>query len=68
MTITALRAGPGLGATAIAIVCSPLPLAGTPVTHPGTSLVVQVHGEFVETVSVTCPPAAGNDDVPALIE
>src|SRR6187402_1666183 len=39
MMMTTVRAGPGFGSTVNAIVCVPIPLAGMPVTHVGTSIV-----------------------------
>jgi hypothetical protein len=48
MMIAALRSGPGFGSTLNAMVCGPVPLAGTPVTQLGTSLVFHVQTELVE--------------------
>ena len=60
MMMAALRSGPWFGSTVKAIACVPVPLGGMPVTQAGTSLVFHVQIEFVEIVTVPCPPAAGN--------
>jgi len=59
--LAAVRSGPEFGSTVNAIVCVPVPLAGMPVTHAGTSLVVHVQTDPVETVTTLCPPAVAND-------
>ena len=52
MTMLALRgAVSGLAATVKLIVCGPAPLAGTPVIHAGTPLLVQSHPAAVLTAN-----------------
>jgi hypothetical protein len=58
--MVALRSGPWFGATVKTITWVPVPLGGMAVTQAGTSLVFHVQIEFVEIVTVPCPPAAGN--------
>jgi hypothetical protein len=58
--MAALRSGPWFGSTVKAITWVPVPLGSMPVTQAGTSLVFHVQIEFVEIVTVPCPPAAGN--------
>lgn len=50
--------GFGLAATVKLIVCGPLPLAGTPVIHDGTPLVVQLQPAAVLTATELDPPLA----------
>ena len=53
----ALRgAGSGLAATLKLMVVVPVPLAGTPVTHEGTPLLVQEHAAAVLTSNELEPP------------
>ena len=61
MMMTTVRAGPGFDSTVNTIVCVPIPLGGTPVTHAGTSLVFHVQPDAVEIVTEPCPPAVAND-------
>ena len=59
MTMSALRAAPSeLAATVKLIVCVPVPLAGTPVIHAGTPLLVQPQPAVVVTANELAPPAA----------
>ena len=58
MTMLALRAGPVLAATVKLIVVVPVPLAGTPVIHAGTPLLVQPHAAVVLTSNALEPPDA----------
>lgn len=59
MTMLALRgAGLGFAATVKLIVCGPVPLAGTPVIHAGTPLLVQPQPAAVFTANELEPPAA----------
>ena len=51
--------GSGLAATVKLIVVVPVPLAGTPVIHAGTPLVVQLHVAAVFTSNALDPPEAG---------
>jgi hypothetical protein len=55
----ALRATPGLAATLKLIVCGPDPLAGTPVIHTGTPLLVQPQPAAVFTANELALPLAG---------
>ena len=50
--------GSGLPATVKLIVVVPMPLAGTPVIHAGTPLLVQPHAAAVFTSNALDPPAA----------
>ena len=59
MTMSALRAPPVLAATVKLIVCGPVPLAGTPVIHAGTPLLVQLQLAVVVRSNELEPPAAG---------
>ena len=68
MMMMAVRSGPGFGSTVNGIACAPVPLAGMPVTHAGTSLVVHVQTDPVETVTALCPPAEANDWLAGAIE
>jgi hypothetical protein len=52
----ALRATPVLAATTKLIVCGPDPLAGTPVIHSGTPLLVQSQPAEVFTANELAPP------------
>ena len=56
--IFAFRAGPVLAATVKLIVLGPVPLAGMPVIHEGTPLLVQKHPAHVDTTNELAPPAA----------
>ena len=58
MTMFALRVAPLLAATVKLIVCGPVPLAGTPVIHAGTPLLVQPQPAAVFTANELAPPAA----------
>ena len=60
MMMLALRElGSGLAATVKLIVVVPVPLAGTPVIHAGTPLLVQPHAAAVFTSNALDPPDAG---------
>src|SRR5688500_20191956 len=60
MVILALRDdGSGLAATVKLIVVVPVPLAGIPVIHAGTPLLVQLQPAVVLTSNELEPPAAG---------
>ena len=60
MVMLALRElGSGLAATVKLIVVVPVPLAGTPVIHAGTPLLVQPHAAAVFTSNALDPPDAG---------
>ena len=50
--------GSGLAATVKLIVVVPVPLAGTPVIHAGTPLLVQAHAAVVLTSNELEPPDA----------
>jgi hypothetical protein len=50
--------GSGLAATLKLIVVVPVPLAGTPVIHAGTPLLVQLHDAVVFTSNALDPPGA----------
>ena len=56
--VGAARAGSGLAATVKLIVVVPVPLAGTPVIHAGTPLLVQLQLAAVFTSTALAPPAA----------
>ena len=59
MVMLALRgAGSGLAATVKLMVVVPVPLAGTPVIHAGTPLLVQLQPAVVLTSNELEPPAA----------
>ena len=59
MVMLALRDdGSGLAATVKLIVVVPVPLAGTPVIHAGTPLLVQLQPAAVVTSKELGPPAA----------
>ena len=59
MVMVALRAGPGLATTVKLIIVVPVPLAGTPVIHVGTALLVQPHAAgVVAMVNELDPPDA----------
>ena len=59
MTMLAFRgAGFVLAATVKLIVCGPVPLAGTPVIHDGTPLLVQPQPATVFTANELGPPLA----------
>ena len=58
MMMFALRVAPELAATVKLIVCGPVPLAGMPVIHAGTPLLVQPQLEGVVTSTELEPPAA----------
>lgn len=59
MRMVALRGeGFELAATVKLIVCDPAPLAGTPVIHDGTPLVVQPQPATVFTANELAPPLA----------
>jgi hypothetical protein len=58
MRMFALRATPVLAATLKLIVCGPDPLAGTPVIHAGTPLLVQPQPAAVFTANELAPPPA----------
>ena len=59
MSMVALRATPVLAATLKLIVSAPDPLAGTPVIHAGTPVLVQVQPAAVFTANELAPPLAG---------
>lgn len=50
--------GSGLAATVKLIVVVPVPLAGTPVIHDGTPLLVQPHADVVLRSKALDPPEA----------
>ena len=50
--------GSELAATLKLIVVVPVPLAGTPVIHAGTPLLVQAHAAVVFTANALDPPDA----------
>ena len=56
--VGAARLGSGLAATVKLIVVVPVPLAGTPVIHAGTPLLVQPHAAAVFTSNELDPPDA----------
>ena len=59
MTRLAVRgAAAELAATVKLIVAGPVPLAGIPVIHAGTPLVVQLHAAVVVMLNALEPPAA----------
>ncbi len=59
MVMLALRGvGSELAATVKLIVVVPVPLAGTPVIHAGTPLLVQPHAAAVFTANELDPPEA----------